>query len=328
MNYDPSSIGSYLRVFCNHLKSTHTRRQYRRDVEDLLSWMARVKGSTATEVFAQLDYEDMEAYLEDRVRRGAGSSTLCRARSAISSFYNHVGRLDLVLDNPFDHLGSMKRPKHTRNPPSVREVNDILDHVGDSKPFWPSRDQAIFELCYEGLPESDLIALDVADIDWAEEAVLRHSDRKKVPIGPLALKSLQIFVEERAARLQKKALGPDTTPALFIGLSLKRLNNLEIQGRIDPRTVCRVIQRIRPGWNARLLRDACGVHMFDKGAEDRIVAEQLGVELAAVDRLLKMATRERGETVMETHPRATLPAWDQVLGGEQISFPRSFFERA
>jgi site-specific recombinase XerD len=222
----------------------------------------------------------------------------------------------------------MKQKQNVHLPPSVREVNKILDQVRDSHPFWPSRDQAIFELCYEGLAESDLIALDVSDIYCAEGAVLRHSDRKWIPIGPLARQSLGIWLDERAARLRQNGLDPGHTPALFIGSSLQRLNDPKIQGRIETRTVCRIIQRIRPGWNARLLRDACGVHMLDEGAPALIVAAQLGVGVGAVDRLLKMATKKRGEIVSQTHPRATLPAWDQVLDGEQVPFPRSFFDPA
>jgi site-specific recombinase XerD len=320
------SVRDFILAFRNHLGSPNTRRQYLRDVKDFLSWMERVKGSSTPKVCRGIGFKDLEAYLTDRTGRGAGICALDRARSAIRAFFGHLGRLGVVAVNPVDKLQSMKRPKSSRTTPTVGEVNDVLDHVRDSHPFWPSRDQAICELCYEGLTESDLIALDVADIDWSEGTVRRLSDRQRIPIGPLACQSLKVWVDERAARLQQKELGPDHTPALFIGFSLKRRKNPEFQGRIDPRTVCHVIQRIRPGWNASLLRDACGVHMLDEGATDRVVATQLGIGVGAVDRLLKMATRERGETVMKTHPRATLPACDEALEGDQISFPPSFFD--
>jgi len=326
MNNNPYSVRCFVKNFCKHLRSPNTRRQYCRDVEDFLSWVEGVKGSSTDEVFRGIGFKDLEAYFTDRTRRGAGTCALDRARSALRAFFGYLGRLEVVAVNPVDSLESMKRPKSRGRPtPTVGEVNRILDQVRDSHPFWPSRDQAIFELCYEGLTESDLIALNVADINWTDGTVWRFSDRRRIPIGPMACQSLKVWLDERAARLRQKELSPDHTPALFIGFSLKRRKDPEFRGRMDPRTVCHVIQRIRPGWNAALLRDACGVHMLDEGATERVVATQLGIGVGAVNRLLKMSTRKRGETVMQTHPRATLPAWDQVLEGEQLSFPSSFF---
>ena len=60
--------------------------------------------------------------------------------------------------------------------------------------------------------------------------------------------------------------------------------------------------------------------MLDEHAPVLIVATQLGVGVGAVDRLLKMTTKKRSEIVSHTHPRATLPALDQVLDGEQVPF--------
>jgi hypothetical protein len=68
--------------------------------------------------------------------------------------------------------------------------------------------------------------------------------------------------------------------------------------------------------------------MLDNEAPPISVAIQLGVEVGVVARLLKMATKRRGETVTKTHPRATVSAWDQVLEGEQIPLLGSSFDPA
>ncbi|MGA2730857.1 MAG: site-specific integrase [Terracidiphilus sp.] len=328
MNTDANSIQTYIDGFSKGLKNAQTRRQYRQDLEVFAGWVARVKKSNAIEVVALLKPKDIKAYLQYRASCKAGHSVLRKARSATKAFYKHLGDQRLITDNPVDGLESMKQPVHLHRPPSVSDVNRTLDQVRDLHPFWPARDQAIFELCYEGLAEADLIALNVAEIDLAEGAVWRHSKRMMIPIGPMATQSLAIWVKERAARLRQNGLEPDCTPALFIGSSLQRLDDPKIQGRIEPRTVCHVIKRIRPGWSARLLRDACGVHMLDNEAPPISVAIQLGVEVGVVARLLKMATKRRGETVTKTHPRATVSAWDQVLEGEQIPLLGSSFDPA
>jgi site-specific recombinase XerD len=272
---------------------------------------ARFKGSATIAVLSELGYKGIEAYIKDRRSRKAKPPTLRKARSAIKSFYKYLGNQGLVVDNPVNGLESMKQSARVQETPSEREVNAALDQVGNCNPYWPARDQAIFELCYEGLSESDLVALNLFDIDLARGAVHRHPDGKPIPIGPMAQQSLRIWLSERAQYLRRNNYAEEHSPALFIGF--KHLDDAKIRGRIEPRTVCHIIQRIRPGWSPRLLRNACGVHMLNHGASPLIVAHQLGVGLGAVGRLLKMATKRRGEVIRQTHPRATPPPWDHGI---------------
>ncbi len=309
---DGNSIQNDIEHFLTEaIVNSNTRKKYRCPLKDFACWVAREKASSLIEGLGSLEYQDIEEYLTHLALSGASFSTLTRARSAIASLFDYLGRKGRVLDNPTEDIESIKRHKHIRMVPSVDEVNEVLDSIGDRNPFWPSRDQAIFELCYEGLAESDLVALDTSDIDRKQKSALRHSDGKRIPLGPFALKSLQIWLDERAARLARKKLASNSTPALFIGFTLKGIKDPNSGARIDPHTVFSVIKRIRQDWNARLLRDACGVHMLDEGASPLIVAAQLGVEISAIDRLMELATKQRGEKVQSTHPRARLPKIDE-----------------
>ena len=293
---DGNSIQNDIEHFLTEaIVNSNTRKKYRCPLKDFACWVAREKASSLIEGLGSLEYQDIEEYLTHLALSGASFSTLTRARSAIASLFDYLGRKGRVLDNPTEDIESIKRHKHIRMVPSVDEVNEVLDSIGDRNPFWPSRDQAIFELCYEGLAESDLVALDTSDIDRKQKSALRHSDGRRIPLGPFALKSLQIWLDERAARLARKKLASNSTPALFIGFTLKGIKDPNSGARIDPHTVFSVIKRIRQDWNARLLRDACGVHMLDEGASPLIVAAQLGVEISAIDRLMELATKQRGE---------------------------------
>ncbi len=105
---------------------------------------------------------------------------------------------------------------------------------------------------------------------------------------------------QRVTWLARVGIDPKATPALFIGERPGR----NPEQRLGPHPILIIQTGIDTAINRSKLRDACGIHMLDRGADPRIVAALYGVGIQSIERLIGMTVKGRRSALHKTHPRA------------------------
>lgn len=165
------------------------------------------------------------------------------------------------------------------------------------------RDRALLELLYStGARISEVVGLDVDDIDTADRAVVlrgKGGKQRMVPIGRPALAALDAYLVRGRPALSLRGKG---NPALFCNAR---------GGRLSRQSAWQVLQDAaeRAGIGATVsphtLRHSFATHLLDGGADVRVVQELLGHASVTTTQIYTLVTVNTLHEVWATaHPRA------------------------
>jgi integrase/recombinase XerC len=315
-------VEEYLRVLANERgASAHTLRAYRRELEGFAAWAAEQFGPERGA--DSIEHTDIRAYLGVLYERGLQKASAARALAAIRSWFKWLARAGHVEQNVAALVATPRLPKHLPRVPSIEQMARVVDQVSADAASWPARDTAILELLYGcGVRNAELTGLNLADIHWANEAILIRGKGQKqryVPLGDAAAAALRTYIAERSAKLaaeggaaQGSKSGVDHgTKALFVNLQLRGLDKPGGEARLTTRSVGRIVKRIAMmrGLSADVhphtLRHAFGTHLLEEGADLRAIQELLGHErLSTTQRYTQLTTAQLTQVYDKTHPRA------------------------
>jgi integrase/recombinase XerC len=311
-----SLVNDYMKVLANERGvSAHTLRAYQRELHSFAAWWATRHGAdeAADKSVQQIEHTDIRAFLGTLYERGLSKASAARALAAIRSWFKWLARTGHIEQNAASLVSTPRLPKHLPRVPSIEQMNQVVDSVGEDAASWPARDKAILELLYGcGIRNAELTGLNVNDIHWVNEAILVQGKGHKqrfVPLGDAAAEALRSYLTERAARLA--ATKGATTPALFLNLKLRGLSNAGGEARLTTRSVGRIVKRIAilRGLSSEVhphtLRHAFGTHLLEEGADLRAIQELLGHErLSTTQRYTQLTTSQLTQVYDRTHPRA------------------------
>ena len=296
--------------------SAHTMRAYRREVLNFAAYLRETLGVHAK--IAAVDHLHIRAYLGLLYERNLTKASAARALAAIRSWFHWLAREHKLVQNPAVLVSTPKLPKHLPRVPSMEEVNGLLNSMETSEGVatkrdaaaWPERDRMIFELLYGcGIRNSELVGIDLPDIQWKNDAILVKGKGRKqryVPLGDEAALAMHAYLPQREARLRaagKLALVADGPLVI----------NLRARGntRLTTRSVGRLVKRIAlsrglaSDVHPHTLRHAFGTHMLEEGADLRAIQEMLGHErLSTTQRYTQLTAAQVQRVYDETHPRA------------------------
>jgi integrase/recombinase XerC len=237
-------------------------------------------------------------------------ASVARALAAIRSWFKWLARQGLVEQSPAALVATPRLPKHLPRVPTIEEMNRVVESADDEGAAWPERDRVIFELLYGcGIRNAELVGIDLADIHWANEAILvRGKGRKEryVPLGDAAAQALRAYLPLREARLSQAGHGAGKqSSALLLNARLRG------DARLTTRSVGRIVKRIALAHglpadvHPHTLRHAFGTHMLEEGADLRAIQELLGHErLSTTQRYTQLTVGQIAEVYDRTHPRA------------------------
>ena len=246
--------------------------------------------------------DDFRDYLFHLMKKEFKRATIRLRFSALRSFYKY-----LVLRQGLAHspVAEVQLPKPERNLPvvlSLAQIDDLLSIPLRQQPAKESqrwillRDAAILELFYSsGLRISELLSLDVKDLDFIGETVRvlgKGSKQRIVPIGGPAIQAIQryrqmlaitsgpLFLSSRKTRITQQAIDQ---------LLKKYLKLSGIPFQISPHK----------------LRHSFATHMLDAGADLRSVQALLGHASLSTTQIYTHVTKERLKQAYDSaHPRA------------------------
>lgn len=260
----------WLTRFMSHLAherrlSAHTDANYRRDLQRFVAWCER----HAVAGWKQIDSQHVRMFAAAEFRRGVSARTVQRRLSAVRSFCNFLLRERVLAANPAQGVQAPKAPKRLPHTLDVDQMARLLEFRADEQ--LDVRDKAIMELFYSsGLRLSELVGLNLGDVDLAERTVQVLGKGRKariVPVGRYAVQAISGWLAARAG-----VAGPGE-PALFVSRRGARLRARSVQARIAAWARRRGLSmHVHP----HMFRHSFASHLLESSHDLRGVQELLG----------------------------------------------------
>ena len=262
--------------------SEATRRAYRVDVEEFVSWL----GSRRTTV-DQVDVRVLAEYATELGRarpRKLAPATIGRKLAAVRAFLRYALGAERVPDASF----APRRPRRLPEAPRPHEVDGELETLEGSTPL-ALRNRALIELVYSaGLRSREAVDLDLADVDFEQEIVhVRGKGGKErvVPLGEEASHRVAQYLREGRPQLARGA-----EDALFLSARGRRLDTS-------------TLRRLLP--HPHRLRHAFATHLLEGGADLRTIQELLGHSSLSTTQMYSHVDARRLRKVYDrAHPRS------------------------
>jgi len=286
---------TYIEGFVQYLNSRdvspHTLKSYKKDIEQFIIFLKDME----IENLNQVKPLHIRSFLGTMINRGYSPDSIARKSSSIRTFFRYLTRMGYIKSNPAAGIKSPKRRKKSPSFLSERQMEELFDSIEPKTPL-EMRNRAILELLYgTGLRASELVGLDVDDIDIRAEKLTVLGKRRKMRILPIPSRAKEALIDYLKVRWA------DVKP-LFISKSGKRLTQRDLQ-RIVKRYIQQVasLNRMSP----HTLRHTFATHLLTRGADLRAVQELLGHSSLSTTQIYTHFTVEKLKEIYKlAHPRA------------------------
>jgi len=274
--------------------SPHTLKAYQRDISRLMGFI----DARQLTAWGSLDEQHIRQFVSQLHRQGLGGKSIQRLLSSLRRLFRYLQTSRLISSNPAAHV---RAPRAERRLPEVMHPQQLqqLLHTRTEQPL-ELRDYAILELLYAGgLRLSELISLNVQDIDWSSrqlQVLGKGRKQRHCPFGRAADTALKKWLKCRDDMVK---IGEQ---ALFVSKSGNRLSASSIRARIHK--LCRekgIEQRVYP----HLMRHSFASHMLEASQDLRAVQELLGhAHLKTTQIYTHLDFQQLARTYDAAHPRA------------------------
>lgn len=281
----------------------------KRDIEVFLKYLSSTKGCSKNTLAAyRNDLNQLEAYLENERAAGGGRSldellkgylvdlrgkgysmaTVARKVASAKSFFRYLVETGKLGENPLRNLVS---PQVAKRPPrylSVSEYRRLIAEPARLDTPEARRDVVMLELLYAtGLRASELISLDVEDLDTASNCIHcgQGASRRRVTLNGRAKELVHDFVTNGRLDL----LYNEKENALFLN---RRGGRLTRQGfwQIIKNYAARagLGNKVTP----QTLRHSYAARRMQKGADIRSLQQDLGHAFLSSTRIYRTPPRQ------------------------------------
>ena len=293
--------------FLNYLRlekaySPHTATSYGNDLREFKAYLANTENVLE---LRDADTDLVRGWAMHLMATGRSATTVNRKLSSLRSFYKYLLKKEVIAVSPLQSVRGPKRRKPL--PQFVREVDMecLLDDALGDDSWQGRRERVIIQLFYEtGIRLSELVGLNVGDVDFGRKTIKVTGKRNKqriVPIGVSLVQSLKGYMEEGRGFVPPSTLNP------------------------QPLFVTDKGQRVYPGWVYRLvrknlsqvvtlkkrsphvLRHTFATAMLNNDAELEAVKELMGHESVSTTQIYTHTTfEELKKAYSKAHPRASI----------------------
>ena len=289
-----ASIDDYLRFLAVEKgASPHTLDGYGRDLMKYAEFMqARGIGGPG-----EVKQADAVSFVWDMRKNGLKASSVNRQLAALRGFYKYLLIENVVHESPIANIEFAKEWMHVPDTLSRAEMDLLLSQPDVRKPDG-IRDRAMLDLLYAtGIRVSEVINLTVNDIHWQVGYLVAMGKGRKeriVPIGQIALKNVNLYMEKVRPVLLKKAnvnivflnrFGRGFTRQGFWKVVKKYALKAGLGKKVHPHT----------------FRHSFATHLLEGGADLRAVQEMLGHADIATTQIYTHVTGTRLKEIHKKH---------------------------
>ena len=250
------------------------------------------------------DVNTVRGYLTVLNEKQYSKSTIARKLATLRSFYKFLVKRNHISSNP---VMAVRTPRQEKKLPRFLEYEQVkrLLETPPMDSWLGARDRAIMETLYStGIRVSELVALNMDDIDFLGEVVhIRGKGKKEriAPIGSSALQVIQYYMEFRNKRAQSNS--NFDSKVLFVNKHGRRLSTRSVRRKMDKYLK---MAGLDPAISPHTLRHSFATHMLNNGADLRSVQELLGHQsLSTTQVYTHLTTGKLKEVYENAHPRET-----------------------
>ena len=309
------SLEQHIDDFFRHLRyernvSPHTLRNYTSDLYQFLDFIAPPKedGSRDEVPVEQMDNLTIREWMSHLNSENKKKTSIARKLASLRTFFQFLVREGVLEMNPAKLVNT---PRIERKLPTHLSMEDIVRFIEtpDLNTDLGKRDRAILEFLYAtGMRVSELVNLNLRDIDYKEKLVRVMGKRKKqriLPFGDPALQALMYYLNEaRHELLQNSPPHERDENAVFLNYQGTRISERSVGRMVDKYIKeCPDIKNISP----HSLRHSFATHLLDSGADLRDIQELLGHARLSTTQIYTQVSIKRLQQVhAATHPAAEM----------------------
>ena len=250
------------------------------------------------------DVNVVRAYMALLNEKQYSKATIARKLATLRSFYKFLVKRNQLSSNPVMVIRTPKQEKKLPRFLEYEEVKKLLE-TPPTNSWLGARDRAILETLYStGIRVSELVALNMDDVDFLGEVVhIRGKGKKEriAPIGSSALQAIQHYMEFRDKRARSSS--SFDSKVLFVNKHGQRLSTRSVRRKMDKYLK---IAGLDPAISPHTLRHSFATHMLNNGADLRSVQELLGHQsLSTTQIYTHLGTAKLKEVYENAHPRET-----------------------
>jgi len=274
--------------------SRHTGANYKRDLERFVAWCDQ----SHTAQWQDVDSQHVRAFAAAEFRRGISARTIQRRLSALRSFFGFLVREGLLRADPAADVQAPRARKRLPQALDADQMARLLAFRTDAE--LEVRDKAIMELFYSsGLRLSELVSLDMADLDLPDRTVRVMGKGRKtriVPVGRFAIHALSSWLQERAV------LANMGESAMFVSRLGTRVHVRTVQQRI---VTWAKRQGLGVHVHPHMFRHSFASHLLESSHDLRGVQELLGhSSISSTQIYTHLDFQHLAKTYDSAHPRA------------------------
>lgn len=298
MDWKSSIKGFKAYLMLERSLSKNSIEAYMADVSKLYSFMGMKHSHTNP---AKVTYEQLREFLFFLNDLGIGERSQSRIISGVKAFYRYFLMEDIIDADPTELLEGPKLSRKIPDVLSYEELESIFGIIDLSHPQG-HRNRAILETLYAcGLRVSELINLKLSDF-YSEigfvKVIGKNNKERIVPIGPEAIKHIQLYLDnDRAKQKVKEGFedfvflnrrGQNLSRVMVFYIIKQAVKEAGIDKNISPHT----------------FRHSFATHLVEGGADLRAVQEMLGHEsITTTEIYTHLDTQYLKDTILSYHPR-------------------------
>jgi integrase/recombinase XerD len=248
--------------------------------------------------------DDVAAWMGSLRAAGAAPRTIERRVAAVKSFHRFLVREGVTTNHPTAALSLPQVPERLPDVISVDEVERLLSQPFPDGPVG-YRDRALIEVLYGcGVRVSELVGLDLRDVDLAEGYIRvfgKGSKERITPIAGAAAVALQDYLTHARPFLRTKSGARRQDPdAVFLNVRGGRLTRATVHALVHTYG-----GRVGLDLHPHTLRHSFATHLLEGGADLRALQEMLGHADISTTQVYTHVDRSHvREEYLSTHPRA------------------------
>jgi integrase/recombinase XerC len=261
-----------------------------------------INAETLERALLEADSDVIRVFLSHLRDKNYCKSTVARKLATLRSFYKFLLRRGRVEVNPVAGIRTPKQDKRLPKALSIEDVERLLNNC-DTTTLLGARDRAILETLYStGIRVSELVALNVGDVDLNSNVIHVRGKGKKervIPIGPGAVQAVLHYMDMRRSALSRSGQDPE---ALFVNKHGQRLSTRSVRRKLDKYLLEAGLDlSISP----HTLRHSFATHMLQRGADLRSLQEMLGHQSLSTTQIYTHLSKTKVKREYdESHPRA------------------------